>query len=513
MVSKERTLQTMSRRKIVLFSMILGTLLLGVTIGTMIDHAVNADKSTPTLIKTPSAPSPTNLSEHFSTIAKKVENAVVNISTETLIKQEKNPRQRRSRDPFEEFFERFMPPEGRQRSRKNRSLGSGFIVDKKGYIITNNHVINKADKITVKLASGEEFIAKVIGTDQNTDLAVLKIKTKTKLVTLEMGNSDWMNPGNWVLAIGSPFGLEQTLTAGIISATGRSGVTSSPWQRFLQTDAAINSGNSGGPLVNMSGEVIGVNTAIITPTGGNLGIGFALPSNTATNVYNQLVEHGKVKRGAIGIRMQANVKPQALKALGSADGKGVLIQKLSPPNGPAAKAGLKQGDIIVEVDGQKITEMSDMHIILATITPGTSIKIRYIRNGKVGITNLVVGDRDVVVKNPNATPKPNEGETDSIQLGITAQNLTSRQLRELDLTDEDGGVYVSKIETDSIAQEAGLKRDDVIIEINKKRIGNTRDLKDIVSELESGMDIIFLVKRWEEETREAINLYLATTIP
>ena len=205
----------MSRRKIVFFSIILGTLVLGVTIGTMIDHEVNADKGTPSLIKTPLIPSPTNLSEHFSTIAKKVENAVVNISTETLIKQE-NPRQRRSRDPFEEFFERFMPPEGRQRSRKNRSLGSGFIVDKKGYIITNYHVINKADKITVKLASGEEFIASVIGSDQNTDLAVLKIETKKKLVSLEMGNSDWMTPGNWVLAIGSPFGLEQTLTAGII---------------------------------------------------------------------------------------------------------------------------------------------------------------------------------------------------------------------------------------------------------------------------------------------------------
>ena len=211
--------------------------------------------------------------------------------------------------------------------------------------------------------------------------------------------------------------------------------------------------------------------------------------------------------------MQADVKPQALKALGAADGKGVLIQKLSPPNGPAAKAGLRQGDVLIEVDGQKISKMSDMHIVLATITPGKSIKIRYVRNGKVAVTNLVVGDRDVVVKDPNATPEPNPGETESIQLGITAQNLTSRQLRELDLTDEDGGVYVSKVEPDSIAQEAGLKRDDVIIEINKKPIGNTQDLKTIVSELESGMDIVFLVKRWEEETREAITLYLATTIP
>ena len=417
----------MSRRKIVFFSIILGTLVLGVTIGTMIDHEVNADKGTPSLIKTPLIPSPTNLSEHFSTIAKKVENAVVNISTETLIKQE-NPRQRRSRDPFEEFFERFMPPEGRQRSRKNRSLGSGFIVDKKGYIITNYHVINKADKITVKLASGEEFIASVIGSDQNTDLAVLKIETKKKLVSLEMGNSDWMTPGNWVLAIGSPFGLEQTLTAGIISATGRSGVTSSPWQRFLQTDAAINSGNSGGPLVNMSGEVIGVNTAIITPTGGNLGIGFALPSNTATNVYNQLVEHGKVKRGAIGIRMQADVKPQALKALGAADGKGVLIQKLSPPNGPAAKAGLRQGDVLIEVDGQKISKMSDMHIVLATITPGKSIKIRYVRNGKVAVTNLVVGDRvRVILQNAiPASEREKEEQVDTVNSGYYLITQLSR---------------------------------------------------------------------------------------
>ena len=503
----------MRRRRLLFFSMILGTLTLGIAIGTMINHSVNAAKSSSTSAVPISVPSPTLLSKQFSTIAKEIEHSVVNINTETIVKQQAPTRRRQFQgDPFEDFFERFFGPQGRGRPQKTRSLGSGFIVDSKGYILTNFHVVNKADKIQVKLSSGEEYVAKVVGKDQNTDLAVIKVDPKENLSPVKLGDSDLMTQGDWVLAIGSPFGLQQTVTAGIISATGRT-VNASPWQRFLQTDAAINHGNSGGPLINVRGEVIGVNTAIITPTGGNLGIGFALPSNLARNVYNQIVQHGKVRRGAIGIRMQGNVKPQALKALGVSDGKGVLVQQVKPADGPAAKAGLKQGDVIVAINSEKISKMSDMHIVLSRIAPGTPVTITYIRNGKKKTTQVLVGSREQIVQAPNTEAKPREDGEQAIQLGITVENLTSRQARELNLLEGEKGVYVRSVKPESIADEAGLRRHDIIIEINKKPVTSTRDLREISSQLESGMNILFLVKRWEPTTEESIMLYLATTVP
>ena len=253
---------------------------------------------------------------------------------------------------------------------KTKALGTGFIVDKSGYIVTNNHVIDKADTINVTLASGEDFKAKVVGKDDGTDIAVLKIEAKKDLPTARMGNSDGMTQGDWVLAMGSPFGLEQTVTAGIISAVGRSG---GGFQRFLQTDAAINQGNSGGPLVNMAGEVIGINTAIVTPSGGNAGVGFALPSNTALNVYNQLIKTGKVTRGAIGIQMQPTATSATLRALGATDGKGVVVSKVTSPDSPAGKAGLKQGDVIREIDGRKLNDASELSAYVAELTPGKSV--------------------------------------------------------------------------------------------------------------------------------------------
>ena len=509
----ERIVHAMRRRRLLFFSMILGTLTLGIAIGTMINHSVKAAKSSSTSAVPISIPSPTLLSKQFSTIAKEIEHSVVNINTETIVKQQAPTRRRQFQgDPFEDFFERFFGPQGRGRPQKTRSLGSGFIVDSKGYILTNFHVVNKADKIQVKLSSGEEYVAKIVGEDQNTDLAVIKVDSKETLPSVILGDSDLMTQGDWVLAVGSPFGLEQTVTAGIISATGRI-VNGSPWQRFLQTDAAINQGNSGGPLINVRGEVIGVNTAIITPTGGNLGIGFALPSNMARNVYNQIVQHGKVRRGAIGIRMQGNVKPQALKALGASDGKGVLVQQVKPEDGPAAKAGLKQGDVIVAINSEKISKMSDMHIVLSRIAPGTPITITYIRNGKTKSTQLVVGNREKIVQAPNTEATPREDGEQAIELGITVQNLTSRQARELNLLEGEKGVYVRSVKPESIADEAGLRRHDIIIEINKTPVTSTRDLREISSQLESGMNILFLVKRWEPTTEESIMLYLATTVP
>ena len=356
----------------------------------------------------------------------------------------------------------------------------------------------------------KKYDAKVVGADQKTDLAVIKVEAGEQLTTVKVGDSDSMRQGDWVLAVGSPFGLEQTVTAGIISATGRKFGMRAPWQQFLQTDAAINQGNSGGPLVNMAGEVIGVNTAIFTNAtiGGNLGIGFALPSNLATNVYNQLIQYGKVKRGAIGIKMQGEVTPQTLKALGATDGKGVIVEEPNPKDGPAAKAGLKQGDVIIEVNGQKVNDNSDMHRILSTILPGTTITIKYIRNEKIRTTKLTTVDRDEIISEAGTGAVVKEDDTEAIRLGITPQNLTPRQTSELNLSEDEGGIIVRSVDPDSIADQAGIRRYDVILEINKKPTRTVQEFKGITSQLESGMDILFLVKRWEPQRRRGHNALL-----
>lgn len=513
----ERIIETMKRRKLLFFSLILATLAIGVVIGTVINRSVNADK--PGAISGVTAiaiPSPTQLSSEFSKIAKLVEPAVVNINTTTIIKSQSRDRRRSpygnpQEDPFD-LFERFFggPLDGPRRDMKTRALGSGFIVDKAGYVITNFHVVEKADTINVSLASGEEYKAKVIGKDEGTDIAVLKIDGKKDLPVASMGNSDGMVPGDWVLAIGSPFGLEQTLTAGIISATGRSG---SRFQRFLQTDAAINTGNSGGPLVNMKGEVIGVNTAILTPSGGSAGIGFALPSNSAANVYNQLVKTGKVTRGAIGIQMQTEVSSATLRAMGAADGKGVVVSRVTPPDGPAAKAGLKQGDVIREIDGKKLGDSLELSSVVAELAPGKTVTLKYLRDGKEQTAQLMIDDRaKIIPREPGETTEEAEPEPSSIKLGITVQSLTPQQARDYEVK-SDEGVIVTNVQVGSVADDAGLRPRDVILQINKVPISGPETLRDITARLKSNTEVLFLIKRFDPQEREVGTLYLAATIP
>ncbi len=512
----ERIIETMRRRKLLFFSLILSTLAVGIVIGTVVNRSVNADK--PGALTSAAAiaiPSPTQLSSEFSRIAKAVEPAVVNINTETIIKSQSRDR-RRSLGPQDEpydFFERFFgaPMEGPRRDMKTRALGSGFVVDKGGYIITNFHVVEKADTINVSLASGDAYKAKVIGKDQATDIAVLKVEAKKELPTVPLGNSDSMAPGDWVLAIGSPFGLEQTVTAGIISAVGRN--SDSPYKRFLQTDAAINQGNSGGPLVNMKGEVIGVNSAILTPTGGNAGIGFALPSNTATNIYNQLVKSGKVTRGAIGIKMQTDASGTTLRALGAPDGKGVVVSQVTPASGPAGKAGLKAGDVIREINGRKLNDAIELSNVVAELAPGKSVSLKYLRDGKEYSTELTIDDRAKIIPDQGAeTEEDAETEQGGTKLGITVQSLTPQQARDFDLQ-PDEGVLVTNVQSGGVADEAGLQPRDVIVKINKTPVRSPEELRDTVSKLRPSTEVLFLIKRFDRQRGEVGTLYLAATLP
>jgi serine protease Do len=397
---------------------------------------------------------------------------------------------------------------------KSQALGSGFIVDKSGYIITNFHVVEKADSINVTLANGDDYKAKVIGKDEATDVAVIKIEAKKDLPTIPLGNSDSMNVGDWVLAIGSPFGLEQTVTAGIISAKGRSNA-GTQFQRFLQTDAAINPGNSGGPLVNMAGEVIGINTAIVTPSRGFAGVGFALPSNTAANIYNQLIKSGKVTRGAIGIEMQNNppITNKVLKAMGSPDGKGILVKDIRNGDSPAAKAGLIKGDIIVAMDGKKVNDNSELTSLVADLPPGRTIDVKYYRDGKEYNTKITIGDRkNVIPKDQEAdnSNEPEEGEKGA-RLGASVKSLNSEDAKKYELKPNEG-VLITRVQPGGVADDAGVQPGDVILEINRTPIHGTGEYQSLAGKLKSGSDVVFLVKRYSPRDG-AQSLYMAAQIP
>src|SRR5215471_15908561 len=391
---------------------ILATLSVGILIGTVVSYGVKGKEAQKSSDATPlTVPEPRQLSNQFSQIAKQLEPSVVNINTESTIK---NPHRRRLQrpgpdqdnpgdqggddqdNPFQDFFDRFFGgPGGDQGNIRQRSLGSGVIVDSKGYILTNRHVVEKADRIRVKLQDESPATpghdAKVIGVDAETDLAVIKIDSDRQLPAAKLGNSDGMSVGDWVLAIGSPFGLQETVTAGIVSAKGRNIVPNRQFQSFIQTDAAINPGNSGGPLVNMDGEVIGINTAILTDTNAYAGVGFALPSNTVAQVYNQLTgpEH-RVQRGSIGIEFNAQENPAIARVYGVQSG--ITISSVVAGS-PADRAGLKVGDTIISVDGKPIKNGDELVADIASRKPGSKVTLGFVRNSKKEETTLTVADR------------------------------------------------------------------------------------------------------------------------
>ena len=530
---------------------LLATLSAVILVGSVVAHSVRGQENQvsstdATPLKLPPAH---EMPTDFTRIAKQVEPAVVNINTEILPKQQQQQRRRNphgfgqpmpqqppdgdndggdDQSPqggLQDFFNRFFgqgpggqPDDGVGQERE--SLGSGFIVDPRGYIITNNHVVDKADKIFVTLSGdptgSQGRPAKLIGVDKATDIAVIKIQTDKPLPTVKVGNSDGVEVGDWVVAIGEPFGLQSTVTAGIISSKNRSvdRSTGGEFQHFLQTDAAINPGNSGGPLLNMAGEVIGVNTAIFTQSAGNEGIGFAMPTNTVVNVYNQLIgpEH-KVVRGSIGISFQANPPTAVARVYGFKSG---VIVSAAPSGLPAADAGLKAGDIITSIDGKPVKDGDTLVAIISEYKPGTSIDIGYMRNGQTQHAKVTVGDREKVIAKMNNAESNEGGEGGENQapgnaspakLGITITDLPQGAPAGIH------GVVIQSVKPGSFADEIGVGdfQSAVITSVNKHAVNNVQDFQKVVAGLRSGDDVVLEIVDPQHPGRG--NMYLGGTLP
>ena len=435
-----------------------------------------------------SAPQAALAPETFADLAQKLSPSVVNISAEKVVKTQQRMREFMGPSPFggrndqfKDFFDKFfgeMPKE-----QKQRSLGSGFIIDAQGTIITNNHVVEGADKIRVKLAGGKEYKATIKGRDPKTDLAILKIEGGGSFPSLSLGDSDAIRVGDWVMAVGNPFGLGHTVTQGIISAKGRV-IGAGPYDNFLQTDAAINPGNSGGPLVNLKGEVVGINTAIVA-TG--QGIGFAIPSNLAQTVIPQLMEKGKVVRGMLGVQVQT-VTPELAKSFGMEDAKGALVAEVNPGT-PAEKAGIERGDIIIDFNGQPIHEMNELPRLVAVTAPGTKVTLKVLRQGKEKSFSLVVTE----LKEEKTAQAPME-RVDEPVVGLVVENLDPNLARELGLK-ENQGVVVLQVSPGSSAAEAGLRKGDIIMEINGQPVKSVSDYRRLAGSLPKDSYARFLIKR------------------
>jgi len=469
------------------------SVILGVGLGVWISGGTSARQSARLLQVSDESVPPTGalatalaLSEAFAHVARQVEPAVVHIETEAARAG------RRADDPFDFFFG--------PRSRPRRGTGSGVIVDPEGYILTNYHVIRGASTIRVKTFDGRTYTPEVIGVDPETDLAVIKITRSEPFPSARMGDSNKLRVGDWVLAIGSPFGLEQTVTAGIISAKDR--VTdgeNAPFQRFLQTDAAINPGNSGGPLVNLKGEVVGINTQISTSTGYFNGVGFALPSSLAVEVYNQLVRRGRVARGYLGVYVKP-VTPQIARLNGLKEPQGALVESVTDPESPAARAGLQTGDIIVEIDGEPVRDSRDLTRRVASLEVGRTVRVKYIRDGREYTTSVKLGVRPSLAdrwEEPlgrNGQPPEEKKSAGPPRLGATLEPVTPHVAEALKLGATRGAV-VSDIEEESFAESLGLMPGDVILSINRREIHQPEDVARIFEGLKSGDDVVMIVAR------------------
>jgi serine protease Do len=450
---------------------------------------------------------PETLSASFAEVARRVEPAVVNIDTKTNANTAAKSAQAQKDSEDEEssildYFRRQLP------ARPSYSVGSGFIVDPKGYILTNYHVIEDTNKITVRLQSGEEFIAEVVGTDEETDVAVLKINAGKELPSVKLGDSGRAQVGDWVLAIGSPFGLEQTVTAGIISQIGReTPYGSSSLQKFIQTDAAINRGNSGGPLVNMTGEVIGINSQIATSTGDYNGIGFALPSNEATNVYQQILQNGKVKRGYLGVSLDS-VKPEFAKIYGLNESKGAIVASIADEKGGAAKAGILENDVIIKFNGQAVASAQDLIAKVAATAPNQNVEIAYLRETgdklEEKTATILLGERPALSNGRVLKPQTERvSAKNAQQLGVTVMDLTPQLATQNKLTGLKG-VLVKEVDPNGIVadvktagRESAVRKNDLIVRVNRTPVANLEEYNAIVNKLKTGDAVVLHVSSYD----------------
>lgn len=428
---------------------------------------------------------------NFPDLAEKAKPGVVNIRTERTLKNggrvfrhffngpfEGKP------SPFDDFFKQFEPPA--QREYKERSLGSGFILDKDGYIVTNNHVIDGADEIMVKLANEKEFEAKVVGRDPRTDLALIKIDGAKDLTPLPLGNSENLRVGSWVLAIGSPFGLEQTVTAGIVSYKKRM-IDIESYADFIQTDASINPGNSGGPLLDLHGQVVGINTAIIAS---GQGIGFAIPIDLAKTIVAQLKEKGEVTRGWLGVGIQP-VTPELSEYYGMGDEKGVLVTQVFKGD-PADKAGIQKGDVITALNDTKITTTRELSSTIANVPVGEKTRISIIRNGKKMTLSAIVAKR----KNESAVAAREQAETN--ELGLQVADLTAERARQFGLDTDERGVLVVDVLADGRAAKAGMRVGDIVKGVNRSKVENIADYEKYLNKADKDEPLLILVTRRNE---------------
>ena len=522
-------IERLRRQKLPSASLLVFTLCALIVMGTLLTQGVHAAKgqasspdATPLTI-----PSIHKLDNEFVKIAKLVEPSVVYISTDWKPKEatvnKKNPHssedeEQDGSDMFRRFFGQQLPQ--MQVPRKQEASGSGFVVDRNGYILTNLHVVEEADHIKVKLTGdSKEYKAKLIGSDVETDVAVIKIEPDHPLTPVKISNSDGVQVGDWAVAVGAPFGLQTSVTAGIISALGRD--IAQQFQRFIQTDAAINPGNSGGPLVNINGEVVGINTMIATRSGGYEGIGFALPINTAARVYNSIIQFGHVTRGSIGIELPREPKPELLKAFGY--DHGVVVSK-AVPEGPAATAGIKADDIVVAIDGKPVKDGDDLVARIADTPVGKTVTLTVDREGQKLDKKVTIGDREKVFKDdprfaghrPQMTDPGDKSENTSVRFGMGLRGLNDAQRKEMGL--EEQGVQVTTVEDGSFAEEIGIREKDVIVSLNRQPVRSFEDVKRIQATLKPGAAVAFRILRpaggQTRGTRmQWVGAYLSGTLP